>query len=226
MEGFVRTARRNLGDDNDDKVLREMGLDDWVRAFCSFDAATPVLTLEGLEAISSLEVGDYVLAYDEATDTIGYYPISAIWMHEDPLVLYLVIDGELIETTPDHPFYTMDGEWVAAGELQPGDKIRQADGSYGTVEAVQFVYQLQPMYNLTVADAHTFFVGDGRWLVHNSCLDDFLSKVTDGRGRNVGHYKGTVADADEIFHKLIDPGTFTWDPQARLFYVWLHTWWT
>jgi hypothetical protein len=163
-------------------------------------------------------VGDYVLAYDEATDTIGYYPISAIWMHEDPLVLYLVIDGELIETTPDHPFYTMDGEWVAAGELQSGDRIRQADGSYGTVEAIQFVYQLQPMYNLTVASAHTFFVGDGHWLVHNSCLDDFLSKVTDGRGRNVGHYKGTVADADEIFHKLIDPGTFTWDPQARLFY--------
>jgi hypothetical protein len=25
------------------------------------------------------------------------------------------------------------------------------------------------MYNLTVAVAHTFFVGDGRWLVHNAC---------------------------------------------------------
>ncbi len=27
----------------------------------------------------------------------------------------------------------------------------------------------QMMYNLTVAVAHTFFVGDGEWLVHNSC---------------------------------------------------------
>jgi len=25
------------------------------------------------------------------------------------------------------------------------------------------------MYNLTVEDAHTFFVGDGDWLVHNTC---------------------------------------------------------
>ena len=25
------------------------------------------------------------------------------------------------------------------------------------------------MYNLTVAEAHTFFVGDGQWLVHNQC---------------------------------------------------------
>lgn len=26
------------------------------------------------------------------------------------------------------------------------------------------------MYHLTVAEAHTFFVGDGQWLVHNTCL--------------------------------------------------------
>ena len=25
------------------------------------------------------------------------------------------------------------------------------------------------MYNLTVDTAHTFFVGDGQWLVHNTC---------------------------------------------------------
>jgi hypothetical protein len=25
------------------------------------------------------------------------------------------------------------------------------------------------MYNLTVAEAHTFFVGDKQWLVHNDC---------------------------------------------------------
>jgi hypothetical protein len=25
------------------------------------------------------------------------------------------------------------------------------------------------MYNLTVDEAHTFFVGDGQWLVHNAC---------------------------------------------------------
>jgi len=32
---------------------------------------------------------------------------------------------------------------------------------------VKVVVQPQRMYNLTVADAHTFFVGDGEWLVHN-----------------------------------------------------------
>jgi hypothetical protein len=27
----------------------------------------------------------------------------------------------------------------------------------------------QEMYNFTVDTAHTYFVGDGQWLVHNSC---------------------------------------------------------
>ena len=39
---------------------------------------------------------------------------------------------------------------------------------FGVVEQ-----QPQPMYNLTVEEAHSFFVGDGDWLVHNAnCLPD------------------------------------------------------
>ncbi|MFN8531670.1 MAG: hypothetical protein U0670_23950 [Anaerolineae bacterium] len=39
---------------------------------------------------------------------------------------------------------------------------------YGTVEQVEVVAQHQQMYNLTVDEAHTFFVGDDQWLVHNA----------------------------------------------------------
>ncbi|KAB2902999.1 MAG: hypothetical protein F9K27_14580 [Anaerolineae bacterium] len=35
------------------------------------------------------------------------------------------------------------------------------------VEAVSITMLSQPMFNLTVDTAHTFFVGDGEWLVHN-----------------------------------------------------------
>ena len=47
--------------------------------------------------------------------------------------------------------------------------MHQIDGDLGTVRKVDVVEQLQLMYNLTVADAHTFVVGDGQWLVHNVC---------------------------------------------------------
>ena len=74
----------------------------------------------------------------------------------------LTIDGETIVTTPNHPFYTIAEAWIPAGQLQFGDLVRRADSSYGMVEAITFVYQPQPMYNLTVASAHTCFVGDGQ----------------------------------------------------------------
>jgi hypothetical protein len=54
------------------------------------------------------------------------------------------------------------------GELTLGAEIDALDGTFGTVEAVMVVADAQPMYNLTVDTAHTFFVGDGQWLVHNT----------------------------------------------------------
>lgn len=183
----VAAGLRKLGlDEAAEKLMRQADevIEDAIpkpRPRCSFSEETLVATENGYIPISDVEIGDYVLAYDEATGEIGYYPVTATWAHEDPVIVYLTIDDETIETTPEHPFYTANGEWVPAGELQPRSEIYKADGSYGVVENVAFVYQLQPMYNLTVATAHTYFVGDGQWLVHNVCAD-FLSKFKKGTG--------------------------------------------
>lgn len=153
--------------------------------FNSFSAETPVATEEGTQAISTLDIGDQVLAWDEATGETGYYTVTATLVHNDPLMVYLTIvspelaeGGEIVQTTPEHPFYVVEGsewsaylsvgKWVDAGELQSGDAIRQADGTTGIVSEVNVVVAAQVMYNLTVDQAHTFFVGDGLWLVHNA----------------------------------------------------------
>jgi len=104
--------------------------------YCSFSEETPVNTEEGLEPIGELEIGDKVLAYNEETGETGYYPVTATWSHTDPVILHLTIDGEEIETTPEHPFYTSAGEWLAAEDLQVGAYIQTAEGSYGTVEKI------------------------------------------------------------------------------------------
>ena len=38
----------------------------------------------------------------------------------------------------------------------------------GTVTSTKRIEETQTMYNLTVDTAHTFFVGEGEWLVHNT----------------------------------------------------------
>ena len=148
------------------------GIRQWAAALpidCSFSTDTLVATRSGGQAIGTLQEGDVVLAFDQALGITGMYTVTAVLVHIDPTIVYVTIDGERIETTPDHPFFTLEYGWLSAGELAVGTHIRKANGDYGVVQAVEVVQRQQPMYNLTVAGAHTFFVGQQRWLVHNVC---------------------------------------------------------
>ena len=135
---------------------------------CSFTKDTTVAIKDGKKAIGSIVIGDYVLAWNEADGTLDYYPVTAVLVHEDEVLTELVIDGEWIETTPEHPFYSEEEGWVSADELKTGMHVRQADGDYELVWLKWNIHKIQEMYNLTVDTAHTFFVGDGQWLVHNN----------------------------------------------------------
>jgi len=134
----------------------------------SFSADTTVVTKDGDTPIHEIEIGDYVLAWNEETGEIGWYKVTDTIHHTDEVVIHLTIDGEEIETTPEHPFYVEGTGWINAEDLQLGDDIRNADGSTGVVESIELETTSQEMYNLTVDEAHTFFVGDGQWLVHNT----------------------------------------------------------
>jgi hypothetical protein len=159
---------------------------------CSFTADTPVAAKDGEKPISEIKVGDEVVAYDEKTGETGHHKVSAVWMHTDPKTVYLIIDGEEIETTPEHPFFTKERGWVAASELKVGEHVRNAEGEYGAIEAVRTVEKSQPMYNLTVEKAHTYFVGDGQWLVHNACPkpSEIWSLESGKRGRKIDEMFG------------------------------------
>ena len=189
IEGVERVVRDSVGDDVADRVFKEMGLDDLVGA-CrrnSFSADTLVLTDEGFHIISGLQIGDLVWALNEETGEFDFYPIIDTISHQDTVIVNLTLDGELLKTTAEHPFYTFERDWVVAGQLRVGERILQADGTYGVVEAVVFVVDPQPMYNLTVDQAHTFFVGEGAWLVHNAggCINPKNAKV-------IGSSLGTI----------------------------------
>ncbi|NJO82380.1 MAG: hypothetical protein HC828_05880 [Blastochloris sp.] len=172
--------------DNTDSIARQADnadeihvVDDVVRGVCSFSWNTPVATADGPVWISDIAVGDLVLAYHEGLRTTGSYTVTAVWAHDDPIILHVTLDGEVITTTPEHPFFVLLRGWVPAAELHIGDAVRRADGSYGRVDAVRVEVRTQRMYNFTVADAHTYFVGDDAWLVHNACWPPDLSGIKD-----------------------------------------------
>jgi hypothetical protein len=142
---------------------------DVARGMCSFSADTPVSTASGFKPISDVQANESVLAYHDELGAMGYYMVTASWSHIDPVIGYITIDGEVVEVTPEHPFFVIGHGWIAASDLWLGAPVGEATGGYGIVENVTFTYQPRVMYNLTVAGAHTYFVGEQQWLVHNDC---------------------------------------------------------
>ncbi len=151
--------------DSGDEMAQFIGA---AKRTCSFDEETPVATDEGNVPIREVDVGDRVLAWNETLGREptgrGYYTVTDAYTDVHEVLVYLTIDGEELTTTPEHPFLQADGEWAPAGRLEVGDELRNANGESGVVEAVEFAATPQVMYNMTVADAHTYTVGDGEWM--------------------------------------------------------------
>jgi len=91
------------------------------------------------------------------------------WGHESGLR----VGGKLIRTTGEHPFFVRGKAWTAAKNLEEGDLLRSHDGQWLAVEAVRDSGESAPVYNLRIADYHTYFVGSREWAfsvwAHNSC---------------------------------------------------------
>jgi len=90
-------------------------------------------------------------------------------------VLHVTGAGETITTTGNHPFYVLSRPqpgFIAADELEPGDRLSLADGGTAVVEAIRHESAAPGTrfrtYNLEVAEYHTYFVGQQVVWVHNS----------------------------------------------------------
>lgn len=138
-----------------------------------FLAGTPVLTPDGEKPIEQLKPGDVVLSRDEASveGPVESKLVEELFVREG-VVLDLTVCGQVIHTTPEHPFYVQARGWTAAGDLQAGDLLATRDGRWLPLEAAHNTGRVETVYNLRIADWHTYFVGSGEWgfgvWVHNA----------------------------------------------------------
>jgi Pretoxin HINT domain len=130
-----------------------------------FGAGTPVLTPDGIRNIESLRPGDRVLT-DLATDGSRHAaPILSVHQSTACRALRLSIGGESIVTTEGHPFAQLGIGWTRAGDLKPGDQILATNGP-ARVEGVS-VEAAQTVWNLKLADSHSYLVGRAGMVVHD-----------------------------------------------------------
>jgi Pretoxin HINT domain/Domain of unknown function (DUF4280)/HNH/ENDO VII superfamily nuclease with conserved GHE residues len=170
--------------------------------FACFPAGTPVATKNGLKNIEDIRAGEEVWAYDEKTGEIGLKRVLSTNEQEVHTLVELTIEGEVIRTTPDHPFY-VNNEWREAGLLETGDGIMLFSGRLARIEKVDYIYNLSKepvadvadflteedetitakVYNFEVEGWHSYFVGWLRFLVHNGkgiCLKQVVKEIKAG----------------------------------------------
>ncbi len=129
-----------------------------------FAAGTPVRTPDGAKAVEKLRPGDLVWARDESDPSGPVVPraVEANFVRT-AVILHLHVGGEVIRTTAEHPFYVRDAGWVPAGRLQSGDLLASHGDRWTAVEEVFDTGEWEAVYNVRVAEYHTYFLGGDDW---------------------------------------------------------------
>jgi len=129
-----------------------------------FLPGTMVKTEDGYRAIEGLKTGDRVIGLSESNGLVSCKVLKTyISINCD----YYVINGE-IRVTGTHPF-RVNGRWVTVSEVKIGDRLQRIDSVPVEVVSIEHVNKPVRVYNIEVADAHTFFVNGV--LVHNKGPD-------------------------------------------------------
>jgi hypothetical protein len=140
-------------------------------AFNSFDEATLVATDKGPVRIGDLSVGTKVLARNEETGEERYQTVTSKFAEWHETMRSVEVDTgattEALLTTDEHPFYVEGKGFIDAEDLSEGDVLLLAGGAPATVTENRVVEKAQLAHNFTVANDHTYFVGEAKVWVHN-----------------------------------------------------------
>ena len=135
-----------------------------------FVAGTEILTVDGIKNIEDIQVGDFVIADDPTTPGgIEGRRVLETFVRETDTLYDLYVDGEVISTTGEHPFWTPDKGWVEAKDLTVGSLLQTNDGRIIDVDGVERREGSFKVYNFEVEGFHTYFVSQHHLLVHNDC---------------------------------------------------------
>jgi hypothetical protein len=131
-----------------------------------FEAGTPIVTtLEGdSKPIEELRPGDYILSKSE------YAPDGPMVLRQVLLTYERIspitnvhVEGRIIGTTDEHPFYVRGKGLRMAQELRAGDELLSHTGVWVRVEGVAPSGRIAKVYNVEVEADHTYFVGSREW---------------------------------------------------------------
>lgn len=147
---------------------------------------TKVWTLTGPMNIDQIKPGDRVLSQSPRTGELAYKPVLQVTRLKPVPLVEIGTGQHTLLATRGHPFWVCGQGWKMAKELQVGmqlhsvsgpvviDRLAQLPAAGPWYEQLQKRPDAKPedalSYNLIVDDFHNYFVGDGKFLVHDIVL--------------------------------------------------------
>ncbi|AXR60291.1 hint domain-containing protein [Leptospira mayottensis] len=150
-----------------------------VESLC-FVAGTLVLTGRGLKTIERIKVGEEVLAYDPRTNTQTFKSVVRLFNNESSELLKINFgDGEEVNTTPGHRFFTDNRGFVLASELTTKDLFLDKSGNTVTIHSIEkeTLKEKTSVFNFEVEDYHTYYVSEECILVHNDSVKMLQERI-------------------------------------------------
>jgi hypothetical protein len=170
--------------------------------------------------IEQVCAGEKVWAYDPVARAWSPREVLRSLGHDyDGDLVTITVAGNRLEATGNHPFWvvsgknltgrpaahdvppmernaarTVSGRWVEARSVLPGDLLVVRSGQMATVEEVAARREKLKVYNLQVADLHTYAVGELGIAVHNKAMQVAPIRRAGGPPRVV--YRVVRADED------------------------------
>jgi hypothetical protein len=188
----------------------------------SFIPGTAVLMADGsYKAIEDVELGDDVLATDPELGVTEARPVVALITGDgDKRLVEVTVHADGADTaavvaTDGHPFWVQDrGSFVAAKDLQPGDRVEDADGDEVTVVAVRAWTQTRQVHNLTVDGIHTYYVraGSTDLLVHNCTFENNQPQnwAAEKQAMDASGFTPTTAGSSGFRELVLSKEPFLW----------------
>ena len=137
--------------------------------FHCFAAGTMVATADGPVPIENLSVGDYVLGATANGNIAEAKVLQTKTGISNANVDIILMNGEVIHTTYNHAFYTIEDGWIVAGELSSENHLVDETGKSVAIKRVEHLENsTQIVYNIDVEGGfNSYFVGSTGVLVHN-----------------------------------------------------------